>query len=178
MGDAIQGMGEVTLAEYDPDWPAQFESLRRTIARAIPDARIEHIGSTSVPGCAAKPVIDISIGLAPGTSVRDATLTAAGLKFRSVRPYSVVFAVDRADGTRHANAHVRYRDSEAEIGDLRFRDFLRTHPDAVRDYVNAKRRAASIPVGNDGYTRAKAPFIEELQVQIKRWAKASGWKPG
>lgn len=170
-------MVEVRLVEYDPAWAATFEALRSEILHAVPDARVEHIGSTSVPGCTSKPVIDISVGLAPGSSVRDVELRAAGLVFRSVRPYSVVFAIDHPDGSRRSNVHVRYRDTEAELRDLRFRDFLRTHPDAVRAYVEAKRTALQAATESVGYTRAKAPFIEGLESEVRQWSEETRWSP-
>lgn len=171
-------MVEVRLEEYDPNWPSRFEVLRSAILREIPDARVEHIGSTAVPGCAAKPIIDISLGLVPGSSVRDAVFRAAGLTFRSIRPYSVVFAVNHPDGTRVANVHVRYRETEAELRDLRFRDFLRSHPEVVQSYVEAKRQAIAASREAVDYTRAKAPFIEALEGDVRRWAEETHWTPG
>ncbi|HEV2318091.1 MAG TPA: GrpB family protein [Thermoplasmata archaeon] len=170
-------MSRVQLVAYDPSWPSQFESLRSRIVQALPDARVEHIGSTAVPGCAAKPIIDISVGLAPGSSVRDATFRAAGLTFRSLQPYSLVFAIDHPDGNRWANVHVRYQGSESELNDLRLRDFLRVHAEAVRAYVEAKTSAATASVDGREYTRTKAPFIERLRGEVRRWAEATGWSP-
>lgn len=171
-------MSAVLLAEYDPGWPAQFEALQSAIRRVLPTARVEHIGSTSVPGCAAKPVIDISVGLVPGSSARVAELRSAGLVFRSIRPYSVVFAVSAPDGSRRANVHVRYRDTEAELRDLRFRDYLRSHPETAQSYVEVKRRAALATQDGVDYTQAKSPFIEGLQPEVLRWSEQTQWSPG
>jgi GrpB-like predicted nucleotidyltransferase (UPF0157 family) len=171
-------MAEVQLVEYDARWPGQFQAFRASILRAIPGARVEHFGSTSVPGCAAKPIIDISVGLPLGTSVREQEFRSAGLRFRSIQPYSIVFAIDHSDGSRAANVHVRYIDSEAELRDLRFRDYLRTHPDAVRAYTEAKRRALVASPEREDYNRAKAPFIERLRREVDSRAEGIQWSPG
>lgn len=165
------------MLPYDPEWPREFQRIRNRLRRLFPGARIEHIGSTSVPGCAAKPIIDISLGLAPGSSVRDSVFRAAGLTFRSVQPYSIVFAISRPDGSRAANVHVRYRGTEAELSDLRFRDFLRSHPEVVWNYVETKREAIASSRDGADYTRAKAPFIERVQESARRWAKKTRRAP-
>lgn len=169
--------GEARVVRYDPEWPQLYQQIQARLRPALPAARIEHVGSTAVPGCDAKPIIDISVGLAPGSALRVGEALSVGLEFRSIRPYSVVFALSGDEGERLAHIHVRYRDSESELGDLRFRDFLRTHPGVVREYSELKRSVAGTAGSRGRYTEAKAPFIEGLQPRIGRWARRTHWAP-
>jgi GrpB-like predicted nucleotidyltransferase (UPF0157 family) len=169
--------GEVRVVRYDPEWPRLFESIRTRLRSVLPTARIEHIGSTAVPGCEAKPIIDVSVGLAPGSVLRVAEAHSIGLEFIAIRPDSVKFVLSGKRGTHLAYVHVRYRGSEPELRDLRFRDFLRAHPDVVREYVRVKHLAAAITKVRRGYTSAKAPFIEGLEPRIRRWARRTRWAP-
>jgi GrpB-like predicted nucleotidyltransferase (UPF0157 family) len=163
---------------YNPEWQRHFQKIRRRLQSLLPTARIEHVGSTSVPGCVAKPILDISVGLAPGSALAVDDARSVGCEFRSIRPYSVVFGIYGEGRARLANVHVRYRDSEAELRDLRFPDFLRSHPAVVRDYVQVKRSALASGKSGGAYTEAKAPFIEGLQPRIRRWAHRTHWSPG
>jgi GrpB-like predicted nucleotidyltransferase (UPF0157 family) len=166
------------VVPYDPEWPHDFERLVLTLRSILPTARIEHIGSTAVPGCEAKPIIDVSVGVAPNSSLKVDAARSAGLEFRSISPTSAVFAISGEGGVRIANVHVRGRDSEAELRDLRFRDFLRSHPNVARDYVLVKRRALAAGKQGREYTTAKAPFIEGLDPRVRRWAGRTAWSPG
>lgn len=163
--------------DYDRRWPGQFRELARRLSGIAPRARVEHIGSTAVPGCAAKPIIDVSVGLPPGCRFGADEARAIGLEFRSVHPYSALFALSDGDGRRIAHVHVRALGSESEIRDLRFRDYLRAHPRATRAYVAAKRRILSTRSLVGDYTRAKEPFIEGLSGAIRRWADETRWNP-
>ena len=165
--------GSVQVVPYDPQWPREFRRIRARLRPVLPGARIEHVGSTAVPGCDAKPIIDVSVGLAPGSALRVDAARSAGLEFRSVRPYSVVFALGDERGKRLANVHVRYRGSETELGDLLFRDYLRAHPTAVEEYGRLKRQIAAKSRTGGDYTRGKARFIQRTLRAAQRWAKAT-----
>jgi GrpB-like predicted nucleotidyltransferase (UPF0157 family) len=170
--------GKTRVVPYDPEWPNQFEWLRKRLKLILPTARIEHVGSTAVPGCEAKPIIDVSVGLAPRTRLRVDEARSIGLEFRSVSPESSLFAATGHDGSRTAHVHVNPRDDEAELRVLRFRDFLRVHPEVVRDYVEVKRRALATGKTGGNYTNTKAPFIEGLEPRVRRWARRRSWTPG
>lgn len=169
---------EVAVVDYDDRWPTEFERLATPLRSLLATARIEHMGSTSVPGLAAKPVIDISVGLAIGASLAAATALQCGLEFRAVSPESVLFAIFERPGFRLANVHVRFAGSESERWDLLFRDFLRSHPEAALDYGNVKRKAADTVrgAGRATYSQTKAPFIASLADAIERWAVDTTWE--
>ena len=74
-------MPKIEIADYDPRWPATFASLRDRIAPLLPDATIEHVGSTSVPGLAASPIIDLDVIVADASDVPLAIALLATLRY-------------------------------------------------------------------------------------------------
>lgn len=127
----------VQLAPYDAQWPARFEEHRERIGAALGErpARIEHIGSTSVPGLAAKPIVDVIIGgLSPSDASVRAALERAG--------YAIVVDEDGhvmyAPPDRGAHVHVWAGPSEFDRHVL-FRDWLREHPEDRALYEHVKR---------------------------------------
>lgn len=169
---------EVTVVDYVDSWPTSFEALAAPLRDRLPEARVEHMGSTSIPGLPAKPLIDISVGLPPAASLPVALAEECGLSFRGVNPESVLFAIFESPGYRLANVHFRYAGAESERWDLLFRDFLRAHPVVARQYGDAKRRAAEAVDrrGRAAYSDTKAPFIRSLVGEIESWAVAMKWQ--
>lgn len=138
--------GQVFLAEYDPTWPVAFEAEAAIIRDALGDraVTVEHMGSTSVPGLCAKPIIDIALGV-PDSADEDAylpDLVAAGFVLRIREPEWHEHRVFKSV-RRNVNMHVWSSGAEILKRHLAFRDWLRTHP-ADRDrYAAAKRDLAS-----------------------------------
>jgi GrpB-like predicted nucleotidyltransferase (UPF0157 family) len=172
------GRSEIRLVAYDPGWAAAFRVVRDRLRRVLPKARIEHVGSTAIPGSEAKPILDVSVGLAPGSRLRVDAARSIGLEFRSVSPESAHFVVRDRRGRHIVHVHVNPRDSEAELRLIRFRDYLRAHPDAVQEYAEVKRRAPATTRGRERYTEAKGPFIRGLEGHVQRWARTTAWAPG
>ena len=159
----------LTLAPYDPDWPAAFEAEAGRIGSALgPRARrIEHIGSTSVPGLLAKPVIDIAVAVDSAAEAEAcvAPLQSLGYEHRGMHgddPARRYFALDR-DGRRRVQIHMWILPAAGWDRLLRFRDLLRARPDLASAYAREKLRVADA-VGWDkmAYSEAKGPFIESL----------------
>jgi GrpB-like predicted nucleotidyltransferase (UPF0157 family) len=163
----------IVIADYDPRWPELYEEEARRISGALGDllVRIEHIGSTSVPGLAAKPRIDIMPGLASEDDLDRviAPLTGLGLRYipdyEVEMPYRRLFSRD-ADGDRIAcNLHVVAVGSEFWERHLLFRDYLRRHPDVAGEYARVKRELAPrFSVTND-YAEAKTAFITSIEAR-------------
>lgn len=165
----------VTLEEYDPGWPEAFraeaERLRRLLA-GIPIGRIEHIGSTAVPGLCAKPIIDIMVEVPDYECVRQRiapVLKAAGYEFfwRPVSPGDVEidyawFLRRDASGRRTHHVHMSY--SGARYWDrVTFRDRLRADPALAAEYAAVKRDAVAATQGDRAaYARAKGAFIRRV----------------
>jgi GrpB-like predicted nucleotidyltransferase (UPF0157 family) len=136
----------VAVCDYDPLWPSRFEAERERLARSLTgvDAVVEHIGSTAVPGLAAKPVIDILVGVVgplAGHPVVD-RLRALGYEFLGEAGVPGRLYFRRRSGGPAFNVHVVVRDGELWQDNVLLRDYLRTHPDDAREYAAVKRRAA------------------------------------
>jgi GrpB-like predicted nucleotidyltransferase (UPF0157 family) len=160
----------IVIAAYSPAWPPCFRRLRRELLpvfAGVP-ARIVHIGSTSVPGLAAKPVIDLLLGTPTLADIesRVADITALGYAYRPHYAHAIperrYFVKDATDGLR---VHLHGVEHGARLwrDHLRFRDLLRTDDARRREYEALKRRLATLHPGDKAaYTRAKAPYIEAL----------------
>lgn len=156
----------IAVVEYDAAWPAAFDEWRERLADALGSAavRIEHVGSTSVAGLPAKPVIDIQVSVA---AVEDEAryvpqVEALGVQLRSRDRWHRYFR-PFPGRPRDVHIHVCAAGSEWERDHLLFRDYLSTHPEAREAYAAAKRRAALV-WGDDrlAYTDAKAAVIQEI----------------
>jgi GrpB-like predicted nucleotidyltransferase (UPF0157 family) len=159
------------IVEPDPSWPERFEeeAARLRVALGAQVVRIEHIGSTSVPGLAAKPVVDISVGLV-SMEPRSAYVPAlVGLGYRTVLDPSDPdheFASRNLDGERRFNVHLCLAGSPFERRHLAFRDRLRTHPRDAAAYGDLKRHlAATHPNDVHTYTEGKTGFIRAIEIE-------------
>lgn len=161
---------QIAMAAYDPGWPRRFEEERDAIAAALGDAvlDIEHVGSTSVPGLAAKPVIDMLIAVANLDDAREGVVAPlADLGYDYVPEYEAVMPnrlyFRKGDPTGY---HIHMVVSGGEFWDrhLRFRDYLRAHSEAVAEYAALKKRLAEEHGSDmDGYTDAKSDFIRGIE---------------
>jgi GrpB-like predicted nucleotidyltransferase (UPF0157 family) len=155
----------VRLVEYDPAWPSRYEDLAAAIREALgPVAvRVEHVGSTAVPGLAAKPVIDVQVSVASFEPLDEyrAPLESLGYEYRpDEEPGHRFFGLTDADDMRVAHVHVCERGSEWERRHLAFRDALRADDDLRRRYEVEKRRVAALhPDDTLEYAEAKTPWI-------------------
>jgi GrpB-like predicted nucleotidyltransferase (UPF0157 family) len=157
---------EITIAEYDPEWPAKFERHAGIIAGALGSAalRIEHIGSTSVPGLAAKPVVDILV-VVPDSADEGAylpRLLAEGYELRVREPEWHEHRMLRTPG-RDVHVHV-FSPGCAEIGRyLAFRERLRGSGEDRRRYEQVKRELAGREwTDMNDYADAKTAVVESI----------------
>jgi GrpB-like predicted nucleotidyltransferase (UPF0157 family) len=167
---------DLELSEPDAEWPEQFEAVRRDLVTTLGSAamRIEHIGSTAVPGLFAKPTIDVLLVVADTDDVLDRLDSLASLGFEHrpeawPDPERHVFLRRVVDGRRTHHLHVVPADS-FEIADyLLLRDHLRAHPEEVEAYAAHKRRLATEVSGDRaGYVAAKPAYVEELLTRARR----------
>ncbi|MBP2382337.1 GrpB family protein [Brachybacterium sacelli] len=187
------------LHVYDPEWPRQaqrrLDVVRERLAD-IPgaaDARYDHIGSTAVPGLAAKPNLDLQIRILP-LPADDALSERLGdlgyVRARGARPDSPGVYRDIPRGSEVVDdavweksifvhrpdrviVHVRRSDSPWGRYAVWFRDWLRAHPGQRDRYEATKRRLSEENAGKDDYdvyTRAKTEFFDEVQAEFERWA--------
>jgi GrpB-like predicted nucleotidyltransferase (UPF0157 family) len=163
-----RAVGPPIIVQYNPEWPSRFEAEAVRIRDALRDlgVRVEHVGSTAVPGLAAKDTIDIQVSvLRMDRSLYEAPLEALG--------YSSVW--DKATDEHHFfarpykrrprlfNVHVCPAGSEWERRHLAFRDYLRTNPDEARRYEAFKKEIAPRFSDTLQYAHAKEEFIREME---------------
>ncbi len=173
----------VVIAAYDPEWPSIFLELGTSLRKALGDAalRIDHIGSTAVPGLDAKPIIDIQISVAsfdPLDALR-IPIEGLGFVFRADNPELTKRYFREKPGKRRTHIHVRRSGTWAEQFALLFRDYMRAHDEDAKRYAEVKHRLAA-QYGEDrhGYTEAKSPFLWEVMAKADRWSQETGWAPG
>ncbi len=187
-------MSKPVIVEYHPRWADEFAEIRGRLADSFGDlaSHIEHVGSTSVPGLAAKDVIDVQVSvpsLEPEAPIFEA-LAAAGMTdavpdaWDHVPPGRVgepdrwlkLFA-SPPRGERPANVHVRVAGSPNERFALLFRDFMRANDDARDAWALFKIELAKISPTVQDYVEVKDPATDVVMVVAERWAADAGWKP-
>jgi GrpB-like predicted nucleotidyltransferase (UPF0157 family) len=173
----------VVIVPYDVQWPERFAQLARDMRSALKAValRIDHIGSTSIPGLAAKPVIDIQISV-PDFEPLDAfriPLEGLGYVFHPKNPELTKRYFREPPGQPRTHIHVRRAGGFDEQSALLFRDFLRLHADVAAQYEALKTELARrYRTERGAYTNAKQPFIWKVTAQANLWAQQTGWQPG
>ncbi len=165
----------VVIADYDPRWPEMYAEESTRIQNAIGEwlLGIEHVGSTSVPGLAAKPVVDIMPGL---RALSDAPHIISAMKelgyqyfpeYEPELPERRYFVRPPGPANRHKRLfHIHAVETTSAFWrrHLAFRDHLRAHPDVAGEYAALKRRlAAEYGPDREGYTEAKTEFITRIE---------------
>lgn len=158
----------IKVVDYDPSWPVVFAEIAARIRAAFadgPQIEVEHVGSTSVPGLPAKPIVDIDVVIPSRVDLPDAIMRLAALGYvhqgdggiagresfetplEAPRHYLYVCAQGSAELRRH----------------LAFRDYLRAHPCAAKRCGELKRDlAARYGADIDAYSRGKTAFVEAV----------------
>jgi GrpB-like predicted nucleotidyltransferase (UPF0157 family) len=160
---------QVVIADYDPAWPRRFLLERDRIRAAMGGAaiRIEHIGSTSVPGLAAKPIVDVLVTVSDpeADELIAPALEAAGYELRVREAEHRMFRTPARD----VQVHV-WADGDSEVDRyLIFRDRLRDSPECRREYERLKRELAQRDWPDiNHYANAKGPFIESVLAEGAR----------
>lgn len=169
VGDLPEHNATIELAEYDPKWPRLYEREAERIGRALGPKmlRIEHVGSTSVPGLAAKPLIDIVLVVADTTDEEAYVppLEGAGYVLRIREPDWFEHRLFKGPDT-NVNVHTFSEGCEEVDRMIGFRDWLRTHDDDRDLYLAAKRELAQREwkyVQN--YADAKSAVVREILVR-------------
>jgi GrpB-like predicted nucleotidyltransferase (UPF0157 family) len=169
-------MDEVTIVEYNPSWSLLFEQEAANIRQVLGNLvlTIEHIGSTAVPGLAAKPIIDLMVGvrsLADGQQAVPA-LEALGYVYwrEDPRPGRMFFVKGMPPFGLQRTHHVHVVEAYEEFWErLLFRDYLRRHPDEAQRYEALKRDlAARFRTDRDSYTNGKSEYIHKVMEQARR----------
>jgi GrpB-like predicted nucleotidyltransferase (UPF0157 family) len=160
------------LVPYDPNWPVMFEEeavrLQRALGRLA--VRIDHHGSTAVPGLSAKPVIDIQVGVADLQPLAAYGRPLETLGYRHLAHPDDAFCpfFHRPSGWPHTHhVHVVQAGGTEERRTLAFRDYLRNHDDVAREYERLKYRLMTElqptdAASREAYAAAKTDFVERV----------------
>lgn len=160
----------IEVVPYDPRWPGLYELEKATLLPAFGETLccIEHIGSTAVPGLAAKPVIDILAGVRSILEAPNFIPNLQALGYKYIPQHEAVFPQRRylhkiVNGRHTHHLHVVEPDSDFFKVQILFRDYLRHHPEDATRYAELKYRLA-LEFRNDreAYTDGKSQLIQEI----------------
>nr|WP_063792300.1 GrpB family protein [Nonomuraea pusilla] len=183
------------LVDHDPAWRAQGRALTGELRAALGAAalHVEHIGSTSIPGMAAKPVFDLQVSVADLEEAErafDGPLAALGFLRSPYRHDHVPAGLDddperwvkrlwtrRGHPDGEVNLHVRLLGSPNERLALLFRDWFAAHPEAVPAYARFKSVLADAVPDVGTYADVKDPVVDLVIAVAEPWAAATGWCP-
>lgn len=187
-------MSEIVIRDPDPEWPQRFAGLGSELRAAFGETafRIDHIGSTAVPGLAAKDIIDIQITVADldSPAIAPAMESVGAIeRFKGthdhVPPGRDVPEAERQKWLWHlrgevdANVHIRIEGSWNQRYALLCRDFLRAHPDTAAAYGEVKRQLARLfPTDAESYYDVKDPAFDLFMSVAEEWVAWTGWAPG
>ncbi len=183
----------IVIVPYQPAWQQEFRQLGGILWNGLQELalRIDHIGSTAVPGLAAKDRLDIQVTVAGLTPEVEAGLNSIG--YRRIKPlvrdhvppgYPTdplewsKWVFDPPLGQRPTNLHVRVAGRANQRYPLLFRDYLRRHPQAAEAYAQVKLALAALHGDDkDAYYAVKDPVCDILMAAAEAWAAATRWQP-
>ena len=182
----------VTIVPYESSWPGEFQTIAIRLRKALNvlALRIDHIGSTSVPGLAAKDRIDIQVTVESLNPPVEQALNSIGytrLEHLTDHPPSgteaqpsqwIKWVFKPPDSQRPTNVHVRIAGRANQRYALLFRDYLRAHPSSAAAYAELKYRLAQSLADPDTYPDVKDPAVDLIYFAAEDWAAASSWQPG
>ena len=184
----------IEIVPYDQNWPHEFAEIARPLRATLGEVafRIDHIGSTAVPGLAAKDVIDVQVTVRDFDAPFEALLGSLGYIRRldinqDHLPPQVPGPASEwekryfqpPEGQRPTNLHVRAHGRANQRYALLFRDYLRTHPVAAGAYAEIKRALAHYhPENWDAYYDIKDPVCDVIWSSAEEWVKMTGWESG
>ncbi|HEV7323074.1 MAG TPA: GrpB family protein [Ensifer sp.] len=157
----------VEIVPYDPTWPGRHLEIEGTL-RQLLGARVvavDHIGSTSIPGMPAKPIIDIDVTVRgmPDIAAASASLIDAGYQPRGNRYHDDVWAFMLHGVEPKQRVYLCLPENETHRQRLVFRDYLRSHEESAKAYAALKARLAeAFRYDGDRYTAEKSNFINEI----------------
>lgn len=165
----------ITIVDYDPRWPLWYAEEEKSLRAALAPLQVvlEHIGSTAVPGLAAKPLLDISAGLADREEIHNyrSALQALGYVEFPIDPMferRLFCKGPYNEGSHHL--HVTTHGTPVWAEPILLRNYLRVHPAMATAYAQVKRDAAARHQNDlNGYHDQKSEFITNLMAQASVW---------
>jgi GrpB-like predicted nucleotidyltransferase (UPF0157 family) len=173
----------IIVTTYDEQWPRLFADLAVRIRAALGALalRIDHIGSTAIPGLAAKPIIDVQVSVATFDDIGaiERAMSTIGFEYRSDNQDKTQRYFREQPGQRRTHIHIRRSGSFQESFSLLFRDYLRCHPDDAKVYEQNKYDLAKTYMDDRlNYVNGKGPLIWSIIMRANKWSQEVGWHPG
>ncbi len=161
----------IEVVDYDPRWPQLYVDERANVAAALGTMveSIEHIGSTSVRGLSAKPIVDLLVTVARlgPVDLYARPLGPLGYTYFSVMGNDERYTFGKGDPHTH-HLHVVQHGGEEHLRPLLFRDYLRAHPEAAREYAALKRTlAARFHDDRRAYLAGKSEFVRSIEARAR-----------
>jgi GrpB-like predicted nucleotidyltransferase (UPF0157 family) len=185
----------ISIAPYNPAWREEFLQMGGMLRKYLGDLamRIDHVGSTAVPGLAAKDIIDIQVTAQALTPKLERTINLCGFQRVLAITHDHVPPGRDADprqwekwlfkpeaGSRKVNLHVRLPGRQNQRYALLFRDYLRLFPEVAQAYAQVKIALVQYHPDDDmdAYYEIKDPVCDIISAGAELWAKTVGWEPG
>ena len=163
----------VEVCQYNPKWKNAFLNIKNELQTVLGNyaITIEHVGSTSVEGLAAKPIIDIDIVISDYSVLEEVVRRLSKIGYEHEGNLGIKGReAFRYEGKEHLQKHHLYvcpQDSAELNRHILFREYLRAHPKAVREYGDIKLKGAALyPYDIDRYIENKSPFIKKVYSEI------------
>lgn len=171
------------ISAYDPMWKEMFEEIAGKLRQSLGElaVRIDHVGSTAVPGLDAKPIVDIQISVAnlKDLPVYRPLVEQAGFLWRPDNPDRTKLYFRERPGGRRTHLHLRQSGSFSEQLTLLFRDYLRTSSRDRERYAREKHRLMALYRNERAkYVEGKGPIVWDILQKAHLWAQQTGWQPG
>jgi GrpB-like predicted nucleotidyltransferase (UPF0157 family) len=173
---ANECMKKIEICPHDPRWRDGFETEAKNIARALGSnlIAVHHIGSTSIPGIFAKPIIDMLVDVKDINDVDNHNSTMESLGYEVMGEFGIdgrrYFRKDNDAGVRTHHVHIFENGSPHIARHLAFRDYMIANPDQAHAYSELKQRLAGEHAENpEEYMDGKDEFIKEIDRRAARW---------
>ncbi|MZQ87108.1 GrpB family protein [Paenibacillus sp. 5J-6] len=172
----------IIVVPYREEWELEFHTVGQRIRDSLGDLaiRIDHIGSTSIRGLDAKPIVDIQVtveALEPIHAYKEA-FEGIGYIHRADNPDKTKRYFREKPDSPRTHIHVREQGSWSSLFPILFRDYMRSHPDDCRSYAELKYQLMDkYRHERETYVEAKEPMIWEIMRKASHWSQTTGWKP-
>lgn len=162
--------------DYDPDWVNKFNAIKSILQLVFQDKaiKIEHVGSTSIPGMKAKPIIDVLVVVEKMEEFLEQRekMISLGYKWGEnyIGPNTQIFFKTAEDESKIENIHICKSGDSKEKQFLIMRDFFRTFPAKAKEYSDLKEKNQALyPDDYPAYREAKAPFLQKMEQEAYFW---------
>ncbi len=173
----------IKIVSHDASWAARFEQETKGLRAAMDTCAraLHHIGSTSVPGLVAKPIIDVLAEVSSHAALDARAAQMAGIGYEVMGAFGIegrrYFRKDSAGGERLVQVHAFESGSHHLVRHLAFRDYLRAYPDVAAEYGKLKQTLVAKGDEADGYMDGKDAFVKRVEREAVKWFGGSQRRP-